>query len=207
VSPLSAGNPPNRGTLYREAVAGDSASVMRALPEPVVKVRKQLGKVKRAVVARVGGEQPAGADKPKAPEPDGPPTLTVPPGIHVDSSLSGKLPVALVVLWQVPDERVTAIVDDVARLQLATSGFKPMFVTRSDDYAVFRRHGYLFEYLMPYDDWCKVRAPEEWRDYVEQRMTSIVETYRPSQVVTLAGDLEDPDDLFGCLLPLGVVGR
>jgi hypothetical protein len=205
---MSAGTPPDPDTLHREAGAGDSASVKRELPEPkrelpepVVKVRKKLGSAKRALQRGVKAAQ----NPPRPGQDDGAgdddaPAIPVPVGNHVPAGT--KLPVALIVMWDVPDERVTAVVDDVARLQVATMAFKPMFVTRSDDYAAFRRHGYLFEYLMPTSDWVKVRPIEEWRDYAEARLASIIETYRPVHVVTLSGALDGDDDVLGCLLPL-----
>jgi len=58
------------------------------------------------------------------------------------------LPVAIFVLADVPPELIGEVVDDIARIQLLTAGFRPVLVLPTADFGCARRYGYPAE-LMP----------------------------------------------------------
>lgn len=73
-----------------------------------------------------------------------------PPGWHLAGQLLPDLPVLLVDLASVPGDRVTEVVTEVARWQLLTAGFRPVFLAADGAaLAAARAHGHLAELALP----------------------------------------------------------
>lgn len=102
-------------------------------------------------------------------------------GLGVD-----QLPVIMVVLAGVPQDRVGAVIDEVAQLQLLGAAFRPVFVLDSPQLAAPRRYGYPAELLVSQDSWDF--ADPTWEDYAAQRFADIRTHYRVEADVTVSGD-------------------
>lgn len=106
-------------------------------------------------------------------------------GRHLHPEQSGKVPVTMIVTLGLGPEELRDAVDAVAWQQTMHHSFVPLFVTDSTDGSVFRRHGYLYEYVMPYEAWASFSDPELWPDFVSSRLAEIADTYRPASVSTV----------------------
>jgi hypothetical protein len=74
--------------------------------------------------------------------------LVPPPGLASLSLREKECPVlGFIVLGMDPDS-LKRMVDLVSAAQLATMNFIPVFFTDSPDFSVFRRYGYVFEYVL-----------------------------------------------------------
>lgn len=115
------------------------------------------------------------------------PVLPVPSGSVLPAGQTKALPVAMLILLG-PDSPLEEWVERVAQAQAESAGFRPLFVVDNDQFAVFRRYGYLFEYLVPEHDWAPLGDPADWSGYVHSRLQRLVELYQPSTVVVLPSD-------------------
>lgn len=58
------------------------------------------------------------------------------------------LPVVVFVLDKVPDELIDATVDEIARVQLLTAGFRPVLLLGRPEFGVARKYGYPAELML-----------------------------------------------------------
>jgi hypothetical protein len=121
-------------------------------------------------------------------------TQSTPMDVTAGNLLGGvgaeRLPVVVVIMIGTPAAQVPSIVDDVARTQVLTAGFRPVFVMDTPALAAPRAYGYPVELLIDRDAWF---APDQsWDDYVSRRLWSVYRTYRPTATVTAdSGALTD----------------
>jgi hypothetical protein len=87
------------------------------------------------------------------------------------------------VLVGLPSGTVARAVTEVAALQVMLSSFRPVFVTDCDQFQIFRRHGYLFEYIPPREDWTARFGDSDWTAYLRERMNLLLERYEPDRVI------------------------
>jgi hypothetical protein len=121
----------------------------------------------------------------KAPGAQQPPPrrLDVPLGNRVRTPVPPKMAVVMFVVVGLPAEAVARAVAEVASLQVMLSSFRPVFVTDCDQFQVFRRHGYLFEYIPPQQDWSSRFGESDWSSYLRERMDLLLERYEPDRVI------------------------
>ncbi len=121
----------------------------------------------------------------KAPAVQQPPPrrLEVPLGNRVRTPVPPKAAVVMFVVVGLPAEAVERAVAEVASLQVMLSSFRPVFVTDCDQFQVFRRHGYLFEYIPPQQDWSARFGDSDWSSFLRERMDLLLERYEPDRVI------------------------
>lgn len=98
-----------------------------------------------------------------------------PPGRLLTGRGAEILPVAVISLLGVPGGAVDDIVDDIARLQVVTAGFRPIFVLDGPYLGSPRRYGYVAEMVVSAADWSF--ADQDWEEYAAARMAAITATY------------------------------
>ncbi len=86
-----------------------------------------------------------------------------------------ELPVAVVSLVGVPAETVGEVVDEIARIQVLTAGFRPVFVLDGPQLGSPRRYGYVAEMIVPASEWSF--PDQDWGGYAAARIASITQTY------------------------------
>jgi hypothetical protein len=64
-------------------------------------------------------------------------------------------------------------------------------VTDCDQFHIFRRRQYLFEYIPARAEWVARMGDADWQGFVDERMQTLLERYRPDRVIAL----EDPERL------------
>lgn len=94
-----------------------------------------------------------------------------------------RLPVVAVIMISVPSDRIGDVVDDVARLQVLTAGFRPVFVMDTPMFGATRRYGYPVEFLTARSSWDD--SPDSWGEYAGSRIRSVIATYRTSATVSV----------------------
>jgi hypothetical protein len=114
----------------------------------------------------------------------------VPMGRRLADVEAAGIPVVLVVAIGLDAQLLQRLVDDVAAAQYLTVGFRPLFLTDSDDFAPLRRHGYLVEHVMARDDWSAVAEAADWGDYLRDRIALLRETYQPARILSLSGQID-----------------
>jgi hypothetical protein len=62
------------------------------------------------------------------------------------------LPVVLIVLAEVPGNLLESVVDEIARIQLLTAGFRPVLLFGRPDFGAARKYGYPAELIPPLPD-------------------------------------------------------
>jgi hypothetical protein len=113
-------------------------------------------------------------------------TAPVPSDVAAGRLLDGvgteRLPVVLVVILGADSDTIEEVADEVARLQVATAGFRPVFVTEVPAFGVFRRYGYPAELLLPADGW---QGRETWNEYARRLVGLMFDAYRATAAVTV----------------------
>ena len=119
-------------------------------------------------------------------------TMTAPvdvtPGRVITGDGTRALPVIAVVMVGLPDEKVYAVVDEVAELQLLGAGFRPVLISDSPILSAALQFGYPLELLVSEQKWLR-DGQGSWIGYVGSRISLAVSAYRASLVVhaTVAG--------------------
>ncbi len=85
------------------------------------------------------------------------------------------LPVAVISLVGVPGHLVDEVVDEIARLQVLTAGFRPIFVLDGPQLGSPRRYGYVAEMIVSASAWNF--GDQDWEEYAAARIASITATY------------------------------
>lgn len=114
--------------------------------------------------------------------------LDVAPGRVLGGVGAEALPVTLVIVLGTDRPTFETTVDEIARLQLITAGFRPVIVTDQPSFAVVRRYGYPMELLSPRDLWEAEDTDTSWDEYARERIALVHATYRASASVTLGPD-------------------
>jgi len=74
------------------------------------------------------------------------------------------------------------VVDMVSRQQEKNRDFAPVFLTDSTEFDVFRRHGFVFEYMPPPAQ--QPEGTEAWDSYAEGRLQLIKRKWNLAQIIT-----------------------
>lgn len=93
------------------------------------------------------------------------------------------LPVVIVSLVGVPRDRIAGVVEEVARIQVLTAGFRPVFVLETPELGAVRRYGYPVELLIEPSAWSV--ADQAWEEYACARLASVKRTYQASSLVAV----------------------
>ncbi len=166
-------------------------ALVRGLKVPIDgRVREDVagmfrGRLKRnPLVRKLAGRTPAVASLGRAA--GGKKGLPVPPGNQLDLEEADSLLVAMIVLLGATGEELEQCVDDAAAAQLIAPVFKPLFVIDCDDFTTLRRHGFMFEYVPPRQEWAVLDdGGGGWSAFLARRLRRIVESYRPATIVTV----------------------
>lgn len=161
-------------------------------------LRRLLGVVRRRGRRAAGrppatGKRPEGATRPVS-------RTSVPVGRHLSTEQDTDLAVTLVVVLGVAGDELEDLVRRVAEWQTVTIGFRPVFVTTAERFEAFRRHGFLFEYVMGPQQWSAFADPAGWHPFVARRLSAIVADYRPDSVVVLGDAGWSTADVLGLRL-------
>lgn len=111
--------------------------------------------------------------------------LDVAPGRVVGGVGTESLPVTLIVILGADTDTIGGTVDEIARLQLMSAGFRPVIVTDRPAFAAIRRYGYPAELLLPRDEWDVDLQGVGWEEYAQRRLALLFSTYRASASVNL----------------------
>ena len=113
-------------------------------------------------------------------------TAPVPSDVAAGRLLDGmgteRLPVVLVVMFGTGRDTIEEVADEVGRLQVATAGFRPVFVTDVPAFGTFRRYGYPAELLLPADEW---HNKQTWNEYARRLVGLMFDAYRATAAVTV----------------------
>jgi hypothetical protein len=86
---------------------------------------------------------------------------------------------------QIPDERLEGIVGYFARWQRQAMNFVPVFVTDSLRFDLFRRYGFVFEYIPGPKDRAELQGSRSWEEYVADRLELIKAKWGLRELVNL----------------------
>ena len=114
--------------------------------------------------------------------------LPVKGGRHLHPEQWTRVPVVLVVTFGLDAARLADTVASVAWQQTLQQSFAPVFVTDRTDPTAFRAHDYLYEYVMPLEDWSTFHDPELWPAFVTERLAELCALYRPQSVMSVGVD-------------------
>lgn len=131
--------------------------------------------------------------------------LPVLAGRPVKGARAGRLPVALLLCLGAGEQEVTRLVKGIAELQAEQRSFRPLFVVDSDHFASFRANDYLFEYVVPREEWESLTGAGDWPVYLERRLKQIVGAFLPSVVVDVS-PTDGMDRVDGKAALLGALG-
>ncbi|MDQ3973739.1 MAG: hypothetical protein M3276_05300 [Actinomycetota bacterium] len=169
-------------------------ALLRALPP-------EQGLALRRVVARIRGSQLPGSVPGAGSMAGQDRVMEVPPGGQVAHTDDSGTSTVVLVLWDVSPEEAEQAAADIAAMQAQGQPLRPLFVTDCDAFHVFRRAGYLFEYVPPRRDWT-ARFSEDYDRFLDERMQEIVDVYRPDRLVVLDGSRRVRDLPAGLLVAL-----
>ena len=88
--------------------------------------------------------------------------------------------------FQMSDERLAGIVSYFARWQRQAMNFVPVFVTDSLRFDLFRRHGFVFEYIPGPNDRAELQGSRSWEAYVADRLDLIRRKWGLAEIVNLS---------------------
>lgn len=101
---------------------------------------------------------------------------------------SERLPVVLIDAVATPAEAIPGLLADVADLQEATRGFRPLLLLDVPAFREARAYGYPMELLVPQADWA---FDSDWEDYYAGRLAMIATRYRTwATVRVIDGQIE-----------------
>lgn len=115
---------------------------------------------------------------------------TAPPDVASGRVLGGvgteSLPVVLVVALGADADLVSDSVDEIARIQLLSAGFRPVIVTDTPAFSAPRRYGYPAEVLVDRKSWVSGdHGDGTWEEYARKRLALLFDTYRATASVTV----------------------
>jgi hypothetical protein len=212
-----------RGSSQEPAAKGRGARTFASYEAEVEDLREQLEAIRQSASFRVGhalvrmfrpmmAERVRRRNRRRASDdgakraPSEQQRFPIPEGRRLLGPLNDKHCRTMFVVWGYSPDELDSLTDEIARLQLMLRDFKPLFVTDSDHWSAFQRHGYWFEYIPPAEDWTDHLERTEWPAYVSRRMDSIIATYRPDRIVVY-DDGKDRDALKSGVLNQIVAAR
>jgi len=104
-------------------------------------------------------------------------------GRVLDGVGTENLPVVLVVVLGAERPTIDRTVDDVARLQLMTAAFRPVFVIDTPAFASMRKYGFPAEVLIPASQWSD--AEYTWEEYARRLLALMLDGYSATASVTV----------------------
>lgn len=106
-------------------------------------------------------------------------------GIGLDN-----LPVAMISLLSTAEEHFDEVVDEIARLQVLTAAFRPIFVMTKPRLDAPRRYGWATELLLDPADWNQ--PGESWAEYAATRIADAVAIHQPAVMINIPdGGVDD----------------
>lgn len=96
------------------------------------------------------------------------------------------LPVVLIVMLDADESTIDGTVDEVARIQLLSGGFRPVFATDTPAFAAMRRLGYPAELLIPANEW--TNSEMTWQEYARRTLALMFDGYQATASVTLGAE-------------------
>ncbi len=109
-----------------------------------------------------------------------------PPGDLLDGLGTESLPVVVVSLISVPEDSIDGVVDEIARTQLMSAAFRPVFVMDTAHLDSTRRYGYAGELLLPSAPW--PFSGVRWIDYAADRIADIQRRYEAVACIAVPSD-------------------
>lgn len=100
-------------------------------------------------------------------------------GVGIDT-----LPVVLISLLDVPEERIMPAVREIARTQLLSAAFRPVFVMDRPRLDTTRAFGYAAELLIEPERW--TFEDQSWQEYATNRLGDIIARYQATMSVTIS---------------------
>ena len=129
------------------------------------------------------------SEPPRTPEPWWPtserePASLVPNAGWACFSLNGKSTKVLgISVCGFKEEKLSGIVDMIAARQRIARDFKPVFLTDSLQFCLFRRYNYVFEYFPHPDKRNGPRSAEDWRTYAAARRDFVMKKWNITEVI------------------------
>ncbi|MDT0202926.1 hypothetical protein [Nocardioides sp. AE5] len=116
----------------------------------------------------------------------GPPRRYPPAGNLLAGTGLDHLPVAMVSLLATPAEQVDEVIDEIARLQVLTAAFRPIFVMTHPRLDAPRRYGWATELLISPEEWERSgwdETEEPWEEYAAARIAQAIDLHDPALMV------------------------
>lgn len=121
-------------------------------------------------------------------------SLRVPVDVGAGRLLVGigteSLPVVVVVIIGADARTIERTIDEVARLQVVTAGFRPVIVADRPAFVAARKYGYPTELLVSAEDWRDSHL--SWEEYARRIIGLIFEGYRATASVAVGADGLNP---------------
>jgi hypothetical protein len=73
----------------------------------------------------------------------------------------------------------------VERTQRTQRNFVPLFLTDTMQFDVFRRHGYVFEYIPAPEMWTRIAGAEQWESRIIRRLGEIKQKWGLMNIVQI----------------------
>lgn len=101
------------------------------------------------------------------------------------------VPVVILSLVGTPGEEVPERLEEVAREQLLTAGFRPVLVIDGDHFAAIRAYGWPVELVLSREQWeteAHLRDEAGWEAYLTRRLQEMRRNYRAAALLELGPD-------------------
>jgi hypothetical protein len=97
-------------------------------------------------------------------------------------------PTVLVLLWAAEAEAIEGAIEQIEKLIWMGCDFDPIFVTDSELFNLFRKRKVAFEYIPSQEAWLTSNDAEAWPLFLQRRMETLLEMYKPSSIITVETD-------------------
>jgi hypothetical protein len=97
----------------------------------------------------------------------------------------GQLPVVGYAVCGLTEPALRAAVAMVERTQRTQRNFVPLFLTDTMQFDVFRRHGYVFEYIPAPEMWTRIAGAEQWESRIIRRLGEIKQKWGLMNIVQI----------------------
>jgi hypothetical protein len=101
------------------------------------------------------------------------------------------VPVVVLSLVGEPDDQVPELVEEIAREQVLTGGFRPVLVVSGDHFGTVREFGWPVELVIDEDVWAEqqhLRGDDGWEAYLERRLQQVRRHYRAVALLPFGPD-------------------
>ena len=86
-------------------------------------------------------------------------------------------------VFGIEQKRLAEILALIANQQRKTRDFTPVFLTSNTAFHLFRRYGFVFEYLPPANQREGVAGQQDWNDYAAQRLELICQKWGIARII------------------------